>query len=276
MSSSEVVCVYNDLGDFYDVYPRISRSLGDMRDKILGIVGVKWEWHVVLTFDDKTFNDVVSQGGFSGDVLEGFLKRTKTIYKSSRKFFWKYEEGRLFGRAHYHMLFEFKKRFNQAYVLKKLFPYGWEHGKVNVKRLINRQRKYHMNRNKTDVEILMGLLLRRKWRNGIVYAKQIEGLGKAHQKNLVYYVNKDLLKPTGFSYSKAGAVKWHFGLKYKFKKVSLFSYKQKVSVNKCIHKMLTTKWNFIEYYDSFGKNGYSFFFKKVRDIKKGEYFKVIK
>lgn len=276
MSSTKVICVYNDLGGFYDVYPKISKSLRNMRDKILGIKGVKWGWHVVLTFDENAFDRIIKKGGFSGAVLTRFLGRTKSIYKKSRKYFWKYEEGRKFGRSHYHLLFEFKKRFNAMYVLGKLYKEQWKGGGVDLKRLIRGQRKYYMNKNKTDTEILMGLLLRKKWENGIVYAKQIEGLGWSHRKNLIYYVNKDLLKPTGFRYRKADSDRWHFGTGYSFDAVTLFKEKRLVSVNECVHKMLTTKQVFMDYYDSFGRNGYKFFFRKIRKMKQGEFFKKIK
>ena len=275
MSSSKVTCVYNDLGGFYDVYPKISRSLQNMRDKILGIKNVKWEWHVVLTVSPKALRRIKKAGGFSGAVLNRFLTRTRTIYKSNRKYFWKYEEGGIGGRPHYHMLFEFKKKFNMGYVLNKLYPYGWRRGGVHVKRLMSRARKNPMNRDKTDTEILMGILLNKKWNNGITFARQIKGLGRMYKKNVIYYINKDLLKPTGLQYIKSGSDKWHFGTGYKFEPVSLFSEKKLVSINECIYKMMTTKQSFIDYYDSIDKNGYKFFFKRIRQMKKGEYFKNI-
>ena len=275
MSSKEVICVFNDIGGFYDVYPKISGSLQEMRDKILGIKGVKWEWHVVLTVDDKSLNEIMKDGGFSGKVLKGFLIRTKTIYRINRKYFWKYEEGGKNDKPHYHFLLEFRKTFNMGYVADKLYPKGWREGTVDIGRLIKAQRKYKMNRKKTDTEILMGMLLRRKWRNGIVYARQIKGLGNQHKKNLVYYVNKDLLKTKGFKNRKKDSKRWNFGKGYEFETVSLFSYKKSVSVNECIHKMMTTKGKFIDYYDSFGRDGFKYFFTKIRRMKKGLYFNTI-
>ena len=73
---------------------------------------------------------------------------------------------------------------------------GWDKGKVDIIKMINKEKMYYMNKDKSDVEIMMGLLLHRKWGKGIVYAKEIEGLGREHKRNLVYYVNKDLMKPT--------------------------------------------------------------------------------
>ena len=274
-STDKVICVFNDIGEFYDVYPKISESLQDMRNKILGIKGVKWEWHVVLTVDDESLIEIMRSGGFSGKVLKGFLRNTKTIYRIDRKFFWKYEEGSKNERPYYHLLLEFKRNFNMGYILNKLYPQGWRNGLIDVKRLINGQRRYSMNKGKSNTEMLMGLLLKKKWKNGIVYAKQIEGLGQMHQKNLIYYVNKDLLKSTGFKNRKKDSKKWNFGKGYEFETVSLFSYKESVSVNKCIHKMMTTKGKFLDYYYSFGRNGESFFFSKIRKMKKGLYFKTV-
>ena len=44
MVSDRVRVVWNKIGNFYDVIPKVSKSLADMRDKLLTIKKVKWEW----------------------------------------------------------------------------------------------------------------------------------------------------------------------------------------------------------------------------------------
>ncbi|TFG23922.1 MAG: hypothetical protein EU529_05850 [Promethearchaeota archaeon] len=272
--SKLVNSVYNEEG-FWDVYPKISKSLQDMRDKIIGVTGIKWEWHVVLTYNTESLNEMLRKGGASGKELEGFLRDTKTIYNKGRKYFWKYEEGTKNQRSHFHLLFEFKKKFNKEYIAKKMFRKGWEAGKVDIIKMIKKARTHYMNYKKSDVEIMMGYLLYRKWGKGIVYARELKGLGSQHKRNLIYYVNKDLLKPTKLGKIKSSGKKWNFGRGYQFVVKPMFKKSDMVKYNQCISKLLLTKQNFIEYYDSFGENGYRKLFRKIKNIKKGMYDKVI-
>ncbi|MFX0070739.1 MAG: hypothetical protein ACFFAO_06585 [Candidatus Hermodarchaeota archaeon] len=280
MSSDRVHLVWNKMGNFFDVHPRVSKSLANMRDKILTIKGVKWEWHVVLTVNNRSLRRILARGGFSGEVLRDFLDKIGKLYKSDRKYFWKYEEGRKGERPHYHLLLSFGKRFNKAYLSRKLNRIEWERGDFDLKGIIGKQRKYWMNRDKTDEEILMGLNLHKRWGNGIVYAKEIKGMGNMHQRNLMYYVNKDVIKPTGFKYHKRGSSKWGFGQNYKFeleKKKNLYESRGMVNVKKAEQRLLNTNRKYYEYYDGIdGRDGYREFWSKYRKLLKGEYNALIK
>ena len=270
--------VYYDKGSFFDVYPKISKSLALMRSKIIGVQGIKWGWHVVLTYRADIRENIIKFGGVSGAELLSFLNKTKTITSKNRKYFWKYEEGTKGGKPHFHLYFDFKAKINKELLAKKIFKQKWDNGLIDLSKVVNDLRKKtKKSKDRGDIDLLMGHLLWKKWnKKGYAHAREMKGLGKDHMFNLLYYVNKDLMKPSTYNCLKKGAGHWGFGKGYKFKEVPLHSFSKMVSVKYAIHKMMTTKQNFIDYYDSIGMNGYKLFFSKIRKMQQGKYFVTIK
>ena len=113
------------------------------------------------------------------------------------------------------------------------------------------------------------------WGKGIVYVREMKGLGREHKKNVIYYVNKDIMKPTGLKHIKKRKHKWGFGKNYEFEEKPMFSVSKMVTYNQCKSKMLTTRDKFMKYYDSFGENGYNLLYRKMRYMDSGLYDKVI-
>ena len=273
-----VSLVYNEIG-FYDVFPKVSKSIREMRRKIIGVKGIKWQFHVILTYKTVLRDEILRSGGMSGNELKDFLNRTRTITDRNRKYFWKYEEGKSGNKPHFHLLFDFKTKVNKELIAEKLYRQKWKDGEVDIKKRANKLRNRY-NRilgDRNDLEILLGMLLYKKWgKKGGVYVNTIKGLGKENRYNLIYYVNKDLMKSSVYNCLKKGANKWGFGKGYEFDDVEDFSSSQNVGVKFAIHKMMTTKQKFIEYYDSFGQNGYKLFFRKIRYMQQGKYFDIVK
>jgi len=280
VSKGTVRVVYKAEEDYYDIVPKTNKSIEMMRNKIVSVKGVKWRWHVVLTFSEDDKNEIIKSGGFSGEVLRRFLINLKTI-NTDTKYFWKYEEGGLYGRPHFHLLIDFKINVNEAYCAEAIWKRKWKEGEVDLKKKLEkikekRKRKSYKG-NLSDIELLMGKLLYRKWgKKGGVFANEIKGLGKEHQNNLLYYVNKDLMKRSNYNCIKKGSSKWKFSSGLKFDNVKWYDKSMVASNKKAISYLMRTKMNFIKHYDSLGMDGMSKFFGKIRKIQRGEFDEVIK
>jgi len=233
---------------------------------------------VVLTFRQSVLDEIMKSGDIGGEEIRSFLVKLKTISKEV-KYFWKYEEGSMYGRPHFHVLIDFKKKLTKSFLAAKIFKRKWEEGVGDLTKVIKDSRKRSKRfgfGEKSDVAVLLGKLLYKKWnKKGGVYVKEIKGLGKKDKFNIIYYVNKDLMKPSTYNKKKKGKAKWSFGKGYKFDFVSVYDKSMILSKKKAIALLMRTKMNFIRRYDSIGVNGFSRSYSKIRKIQNGDYDKVI-
>ncbi len=160
------------------------------------------------------------------------------------------------------------KRFKELYVKKLIHPKSWD--KMNWKRWMAEQRGYGMNKNKTDIEILLGYYMFKKWRNGIAHAREI-----MHYMDLEGYVKKDFYKYTEGRYLKAGAKKWYHSLNLEFDPEGevqpewerVLEMVGMVGVKKALYLVKSSKEAMIDYYDGEGKAGAYIYWRVINDIK---------
>ena len=290
MSEKTVRVEYNLEGEFYTVrtkrYKDI-KSLEQMRKKIMSVENAEWKWHCVLTFDKESLEYYFGKYGNVGKALERFKQKLRNKFKGF-KYFYKYEEGRIGGRPHYHILFDFVNRtivdkhknvvkewrdkpLNESRLLKLMFPKNYD--KVNKNQLINAQRwASEMNKNKTDIEILLGLYLKNKWGSGITFARRIR-----NYMDLEFYVKKDFWKFTEAKYVKENMRKWGYSRNLRFAKgykvrkewEPIYNDMGRYSIPKAIEMVKSTKKNFIDYYNRKGLKGKYIFRRVLGDLKRG-------
>ena len=82
-----------------------------------------------------------------------------------------------------------EKPINLTMLKKLLFPHHFAN--VDWKQWIANQYRYKMNSKKTELDLLLGFYLKKKWDNGIVYARKLKG-----KRDLKEYVKKDFFKYT--------------------------------------------------------------------------------
>lgn len=241
--TDEVTLLWHIKAEFYNIrIPKgmktISQSTMRMRHKIYNCEGVNWNYHIVLSLNNETY-EKKKKKGIDSTILRSYLTKVKKIFPKE-KHFWKYEEGRKSERPHFHLLMELDDVENKKNELKKVM------GVDNIDGVIQKQRKYDMNKEKSDKEIIMGFTMFKMWNKGIVYAREITNLS-----NLMNQVEKDITKRTGTEGFKPNKRKYGFsrGIKTKkIKKESEYTWQGNVSISEAKYYLKSTKENFIEYF----------------------------
>ncbi|MBA7522756.1 hypothetical protein ES705_14876 [subsurface metagenome] len=160
------------------------------------------------------------------------------------------------------------KRFKELDVKKLIHPKSWD--KMDWKRWMAGQRSYDMNKDKTDIEILLGYYLFKKWKNGIAHAREI-----MHYMDLKKYVKKDFYKPTESKYLKKDAKKWYYSLNVEFDpKGEVQAEWEKVletvgmfPVDEALYMVMESKDAMVDYYNGLGKVGAYIYKRVIDDIK---------
>jgi len=323
-SGTTIKVFWHTEGQFYTVKnKRLNEliSLDKMRMKILTVKNATWKWHVVLTFSDEKLNTVLLVEKHLGAELTPFFKKVKNKIatrvmgkKRILLYFWKYEEGGkvwcndckrkvepievkmenmvkcekcgklIFGkgrRPHFHVLFDME--VTEVQLKKWIHPQHWEN--VDWKRWLAQQRRYKMNKKKSDLEILCGYYLKKKWGNGIAHARKIKSYF-----DIVDYVIKDFYKFSESKYLKQRARKWGYPIGSKDEKTgkrigALGFYDEMISEKKIEREwqqvleeygigdvkwayqlVRSTKDNLIEYYDAKEKKGGYIYKRIINDL----------
>ena len=263
-------------GGFYDGFVVVNdanmrESLKQMRQKLYQ-ANVDWKYHCVLSFSPNDLKASVELQGGVGGEMSGLMNKLRSAKKvKMNHYFWKYEEGRKSERPHYHLLVDMAE-ISKTDLMKKIFPGDprkWNYAQKSMREVINRQKRYWMNKDKTDTEILLGMYLKKLWGKGITFVRKIRNKG-----DLVAYVEKDISKESGTQYKQKNAKSWQFsrGIPLDSRKKGV--YYQDVGIvdkNEACRKIVETKHNFIRHFNEKGEKGAFLYFKLLRDIKKGRY-----
>ena len=151
---------------------------------------------------------------------------------------------------------------------KLIFPHNWD--KIGWNEWLNDQKNERMNKGKNDLEILMGYYHKKKWGNGIVFARKIRGY-----YDLKEYVKKDFYKYTEAQYLKKDAMKWRYSLNLEFDKdlkpqkkwervlETIGWFEQK----KALKMVKAGKENMVNYYNERGLEGEYIYKRVINDIR---------
>jgi len=159
------------------------------------------------------------------------------------------------------------KRFEELDLKKLIHPKAWD--KINWKRWMMQQRGYEVNEKKTDIEILLGYYMFKKWGNGITLVREVMGY-----VDLKSYVKKDFYKYTEAKYLKKDAKKWYYSLNLAFdpkgevqaewervlETVGMFP------VDEALYMVMESKEAMVDYYNSLGKVGAYVYKRVINDI----------
>lgn len=160
------------------------------------------------------------------------------------------------------------ERFEGLDLKKLIHPKSWD--KINWKRWMTQQRSYEVNEKKTDIEILLGYYMFKKWGNGITLVREVMGY-----VDLKSYVKKDFYKYTEAKFLKKDAKKWCYSLNVVFdpegevqaeweqllETIGVFP------VDEALYMVMESKEAMVGYYNSLGKVGAYVYKRVIDDIK---------
>ena len=265
--------------DFYEAFVVVDdkaerKSLKEMRKKIYQ-AAVGWNYHVVLTFNEPSLARELAKGGVDASWVSNFFTKLRNMDDVKlNHYFWKYEEGRKSERPHYHLMLDMDdmsdtKLFKKILGHRENFPKYDAFKRANMRKMIQKARRYKMNWGKTDNEILLGLFLNQRWKRGIVFARRIK-----NQRDKVHYVEKDINKTSGSKYKRKRAWNYAFSRGIPKDPSKQDEYYEDVGVmgqTEAIHHLLLTKEEYERFYEEQGTDGERKFWRMVRNIKRGWY-----
>ena len=183
-----------------------------------------------------------------------------------------------------------EKNLNELAWKKMIFPHNWI--SIKWKMWFEYQRQYKNNRNKTDLEILVGYFHYKKWGvqggkkkrsykngkvkigkskfkpNGIVYARKLKGY-----YDLKNYVKKDFFKFTEAKWIKSATKKWGHSQNLLYGgKVVVKDWEQVLETigyydfSKALEMVIETKNVMIDFYDDKGLNGEYVYKRVIEDL----------